>query len=51
MSLCYFFNPEPMAEEVEGYLAGRADYARACATRLGGGAVHRSNWESPASRI
>ncbi|PRQ00447.1 2OG-Fe(II) oxygenase family protein [Enhygromyxa salina] len=50
-STCYFFNPECMAGDVEGYFDGRAEFAKACADHLSGRAVERNDWESPARRI
>lgn len=50
-STCYFFNPGCMADDVEGYLEGRAEYARACAAHLEGATVRRNSWESPARQL
>jgi isopenicillin N synthase-like dioxygenase len=50
-STCYFFNPECMSGDVEGYLDGRVEFARACADHLQGHTVERNEWESPARRI
>lgn len=50
-STCYFFNPECMAGDVEGYFEGRAEFSSACAAHLAGRAIARNDWESPARRI
>jgi len=50
-STCYFFNPECMGGDVEGYLEGRGEFAEACAMHLQGGSVERTEWGSPARRL
>jgi isopenicillin N synthase-like dioxygenase len=50
-STCYFFNPECMAGDVDGYLTGRADFAKACELHLAGTVTNRAHWESPASHL
>ncbi|MFV8751421.1 2OG-Fe(II) oxygenase family protein [Nannocystaceae bacterium ST9] len=50
-STCYFFNPECMAGDVEGYFEGRAEFSSACAAHLRGRPIDRNDWESPARRI
>jgi len=44
LSSCYFYNPEPMVEDVERYLAGRAKYCEACDAALRGEVVTKQTW-------
>lgn len=44
LSSCYFYNPEPMVEDVERYLAGRAKYCEACDASLRGEVVVKQTW-------
>ena len=50
-STCFFFNPGCMADDVEGYLEGRAEYARACEAHLNGARVEQNTWELPARQL
>ena len=44
LSTCYFYNPAPMVEDVERYLAGRAKYCEACDAALRGEVVLKQTW-------